>query len=148
MLRRALLIGLLSSMALPSRAGEEKEPPKAPPPYFKVETRGKLRIEKGTPGSFEPLKLVKQPVRATVFASGIGMALDLGDDKELAALAKKLDGKAVLIVGELVRAAEKELSGYPSREFEPRIAVEPPHSRHPRVRFVDYIKVTSLKLAE
>ena len=58
------------------------------------------------------------------------MYLAFGDNKELAALAKDLDGKAVLISGELRRAYEGPISGL----FPPR--------------FDDYIQVSGLKAAD
>ena len=88
-----VVIGLLGSMVLPSRAGDEKQPLKAPPAYFKVEVRGTVRVTKDPPGAFEPLKLASQSVNATIESSGVRMSLDFGENKDLAALAKTLDGK-------------------------------------------------------
>jgi predicted FMN-binding regulatory protein PaiB len=126
----AALLALLSPMALPSWAGDKKEPPKAPTTYFKVEVRGTLRVTDKVEVVSATLaqELAKQPVNATI--TGWGVYLAFGDNKELAALAKKLDGKAVLIGGELRRAYEGPISGL----FPPR--------------FDDYIQVTALKAAE
>ena len=147
MRRFLLVIGLLCAMAFPSWA-QEKQPVKPPPPYFKVEIRGTLQLTKTVFGPIEPLKVANQPVKANIELSNVSMTLDFGDNKELAALAKTLDGKTVLLSGELRRAVEKELSGYPNLDFEPRLAVQPPLSKYPRLRFVDYVLVTSLKAAE
>lgn len=127
-----LVVGLVLSMARPSLADEKKEPPKAPPTYFKVEVRGKLRVadQEEVVSASLAQELAKQPVHATIVTSGIGMSLDFGDNKELAALAKKLDGKAILINGDLRRAYEGPISGL----FPPR--------------YDDYIQVTALKAAE
>jgi hypothetical protein len=145
---RILVIALLCPMALSSWAEEKKNPVKTPPTYFKVEIRGTLRVTKTASGRFEPLRLAKQPVKATIDLSNVSMRLDFGDDKNLAALAKKLDGKTVLVSGELLRAVEKDLSGYPSLDLEPRLAVQSPLSKYPRLWFVDYIQVTALKAVE
>jgi hypothetical protein len=143
-----LVIGLIGSMVLPSRASDDKQPLRALPTYFKVEIRGTMHVTKLASGAFEPLKLASQPVHATIETSGVSMRLDLGEDKELVALAKKLHGKTVLISGELHRAVDKELSGYPNLELEQRPTAGPPLANHPRLRFVDYIHVTALKTAE
>ena len=143
-----LMIGVLWAIAPPDLAGDEKQPSKVLPAYFKVEIQGTLRVRKTEFGRFEPLKLANQLVMANIETSGVSMSLDFGEDKELAALAKTLHGKTVLISGELRRAVEKELSGYPSQlEREPPTA-GPPRSIHPRLWFVDYIHVTALKSAE
>jgi hypothetical protein len=125
-----LVLGLLAT-ALPSRAQDKKEPPKAQATYFKVEVRGTLRLAEKVEVVSETLRqeLAKQPVNATTAPSGMSMYLLFGDEK-LAALAKKVDGKAVLISGELRRAYEGPISGL----FPPR--------------FDDYIYVTALKAAE
>jgi hypothetical protein len=125
-----LVLGLLAT-ALPSRAQDKKEPPKAQATYFKVEVRGTLRLAEKVEVVSETLRqeLAKQPVNATTAPSGMSMYLLFGDEK-LAALAKKVDGKAVLISGELRRAYEGPISGL----FPPR--------------FDDYIYVTALKVAE
>src|SRR5947199_4772432 len=128
-----LVIGLLCSTALPSWA-QDKKPPA---PYFKLEIRGTLRVAKIAFGRFEPVKLVKQAAKGTIEASGVVMRLDFGEDKELAALAKTLDGKTVLVRGELRRATGKELTGYSPLDREPHLAVQPPHSKYPRLRFID-----------
>jgi hypothetical protein len=127
-----LVLGLLLSMALPSWADAKKEPPKSPTGYFKVEVRGTLRVADKVEVVSATLaqELAKQPVNATIAISGMAMHLAFGDNKELAALVKKLDGKAVLITGELRRAYEGPISG-----------LYPP-------RFDDYIQVTTLKAAE
>src|SRR5262245_41266593 len=126
-----LVLGVLLATAVPSRAQDKKEPPKVPATYFKVEVRGTLRLADKVEVVSETLRqeLTKQPVNATNAPSGMGMYLLFGDEK-LAALAKKLDGKAVLISGELRRAYEGPISGL----FPPR--------------FDDYIYVTALKAAE
>src|SRR5262245_43011284 len=85
-----LVIGLLCSSTLPSWAQEKKQPAKGPADYFKVEIRGKLRIVEG-----------RQELVSSHWidfsATALGTALIFGDNKDLAALAKKLDGKTVLI---------------------------------------------------
>lgn len=126
-----LLLGLFLGTALLSWADDKKEPPKAAPTYFKVEVRGTLRVVKKVEVVSDGLRkeLAKQPVNATVAPSGMGMYLLFGDEK-LAELAKKLDGKAVLISGELRRAYEGPISGF----FPPW--------------FDDYIHVTALKETE
>jgi hypothetical protein len=127
-----LMLALLCSMANPSWADDKKEPAKAPPTHFKVEIRGTLRVAGKVEGVSATLaqELAKQPVNATVATSGLAMYLAFGDNKELAALAKKFDGKSVLITGELRRAYEGPISGL----FPPR--------------FDDYIQVTTMKAAE
>jgi hypothetical protein len=126
------VLGLLLTMALPSWADAKKEPSKSPTGFFKVEIRGTLRVVDTAEVVSATLaqKLAKQPVNATIATSGMAMHLAFGDNKELAALVKKLDGKAVLITGELRRAYEGSISG-----------LCPP-------RFDDYIEVTTLKAAE
>jgi hypothetical protein len=126
-----LVLGLLFATALPARADDKEEPPKATPTYFKVEVRGTLRLAEKLDVVSETLRqeLAKQSVNATIAPSGMGMYLRFSDEK-LAALAKKLDAKAVLISGELRRAYEGPISGF----FPPR--------------FDDYIYVTALKAAE
>jgi hypothetical protein len=127
-----LALALLVSMALPSSAGDRKEPPRAPSTSIKVEVRGALRVmEKADVVSAALARqLAKQPVKATVTASGMVLHLAFGDDGKLADLARTLDGKAVLITGELRRAYEGPISG-----------LDPP-------RFDDYIQVTGLKAAD
>src|SRR4051812_4125191 len=97
--RVALLAGILTVggtlLAPPSGAGEKKESKKAPPHYLKLEVCGELRI--GGRGedvlSGELIEaLGKQGVNATVVVGGISMGLIFGENKELAALAKTLDG--------------------------------------------------------
>jgi hypothetical protein len=126
-----LVLGLLSATALPCWAEDKKEAPKGRPTYFKVEVRGTLRLADKVEVVSETLRqeLAKQPVNATIAPSGMGMYLRFSHEK-LAALAKKLDRKAILISGELRRAYEGPISG-----------VFPP-------RFDDYIYVTALKAAE
>jgi len=126
------VFGLVLSMAVPSLADDKKEPPKAPPTYFKVEVRGTLRVADQAEVVSASLaqELAKQSVHATIVTSGMGMSLAFGDNKELAALAKKLDGKAVLISGDLRRAYEGPISGL----FPPR--------------YDDFIQVTALKAAD
>jgi hypothetical protein len=132
MRRFVLGLGLLLSVALPSRADDAKAPPKAPPAYFKVEVRGTLRVVEKVELVSDTLRkgLAGQLVNATVTTPGVVLYLAFGDNKELATLAKKLDGKAVLIRGELRRAYEGPISG-----------LYPP-------RFDDYVYVTALKAAE
>jgi len=127
-----LALGLPFVMALVSWADDKKEPPKPAPTYFKVEVRGTLRVAEKVEVVSGTLaqELAKQPVNATITRPGMVMYLAFGDNKELAALAKKLDGKAVLITGELRRAYEGPISGL----FPPR--------------FDDYIQATTLKAAE
>jgi len=127
-----LVLGLLLATALSSWADDKKEPPKAPPTYFKVKVRGTLRLAEKAEVVSDTLRkeLAEQPVNATITTSGMVMYLAFGDKKELAAFAKKLDGKAVQISGELRRAYEGPISGL----FPPR--------------FDDYIDVTALKAAE
>jgi hypothetical protein len=129
-LATAALLGLLSPQALPTWADDKKGPPKAPTASFKVEVRGTLRVTDKVEVVSATLaqELAKQPVNATL--TGWGMHLAFGGNKELAALAKKLDGKAVVITGHLQRAYEGPISGL----FPPR--------------FDDYIRVTALKAAE
>jgi len=57
------------------------------------------------------------------------MRLAFSEDKELADLAKKLDGKTVIVSGSLARVPAE------------RIAVKP-------TNYLSYIKVTELKAAE
>jgi hypothetical protein len=118
-------------MTLPSWADDNKEPVKTPPTYFKVEVRGTLRLAEKVDVVSEVLRqeLAKQSANATIAPSGRGMCLRFSDEK-LTALAKKLEGKAVLISGELRRAYEGPISGL----FPPR--------------FDDYIYVTGMKVAE
>jgi hypothetical protein len=125
-------LGVLLSAALPSWAGDKKEPAKAPATYFKVETRGTLHVADKVEVIYPTLarELEKQPVKASITSAGMTMYLAFGDNKELAALAKKLEGKTVLVSGELRRAYEGPISG-----------LCPP-------RFDDYIQVTALKAAD
>src|SRR5262245_24915947 len=113
-MRRFLLaLGLLVSMTLPSGAVEKKEPPKAPSTSIKVEVRGPLRLvaKAEVVSAVLARQLAKQPVKATVTASGLLLHLAFGDDRKLADLARSLDGKAVVITGELRRAYEGPISG-------------------------------------
>ena len=128
MRRFMLVIGLLSVMALPSWA-DEKQPAKAPAAYFKVEIRGTLQVGGAGNGDWFELAMADQPVKATVVTSGMSTPLTFGDNKKLAALAKTLEGKTVLIGGDLRRASDRH------------IAVQP-------TRFVYYVQVNTLKAAE
>jgi hypothetical protein len=123
-MRIAIVVVLLGS--IPSLA-EDNTQPKAPAAYIKVEMRGKLRIVE----SVEPLwseAAIRSKVKATVEVPGMALPLAI-DDKDLAALAKKLDGKTVLVVG------------YLSRAFDPHITVQP-------TQFIYYARVTELKAVE
>jgi hypothetical protein len=142
-----VVFGLFGASALPSGAQDKQPPGQSPPAYFKVEVRGTVRVAKA-PGSFEPRELTTQPVWASIRTPGATMGLDFGGNKELAALARTLDGKTVLVGGELRRAVGTELSGYPDLDVDQRPTAGPPLSTHPRLRFVDYIRVTTLKAAE
>jgi len=125
MRRLVLVVGLLCSTVLPARSDDKKEPPKAPPDYCKVEVRGKLGVaDTADELSLDVPEMAKQPVQMTIR----GMRLAFGDDKDLAALAKKLDGKTVVVTGEL-------------GQWSPRTA-----ARSPVV--VSYIRVTTLKAAD
>jgi hypothetical protein len=116
-----LVVGLLCSMAIPSSAQDKKQPAKPPAPYFKVEIRGKLSVVEGGQELVDPQGI---GFSATVLGTG----LVFGDNKELAALAKKMDGKTVLINGTLEKWA-------------PLTAVRPSH-------YITYVRVTALKAAE
>jgi hypothetical protein len=116
-----LMIGLLCSIALPSWAQDKKQPVKAPADYFKVEIRGTLRVVKGRQ---ELVSTQGLEFNATILGTG----LIFGDNKDLAALAKKLDGKTVLISGDL-RTWSQLTAGPPSH-------------------YVHYVQVTALKTAE
>jgi len=93
--------------------------------YIKVEIRGKLRVTDKQQVALEIEELAKEPVYASVH----DMRLAFGEDKELADLAKKLDGKTVIVSGSLARVPAE------------RIAVKP-------TNYLSYIKVTELKAAE
>jgi hypothetical protein len=98
--------------------------PKAVSDYIKVEIRGKLRTtDLGDILLIEDL--ANQPVNITIQ----DMPLAFGGDKVLAALAKKLDGRTVVVYGNLARAAAE------------RIAIQPKH-------YLSYVRVTALKEAE
>lgn len=125
MRRLVLAVGLLCATALPARLADQVQPPKAPPDYFRVELRGKLGVAETADGlALDVPEMAKQPAQVSVH----GMRLAFGDDKDLAALAKKLDGKTVVVTGEL-------------GQWSPRTA-----ARSPVV--VSYIRVTTLKAAE
>jgi hypothetical protein len=128
MSRRILFLGVVAGLLAVGMgtADDPKPPVKAPAAYFKVEIRGTLQLKDQFEGiTLDPEELVNQPVKSTIH----GMPLALGEDKELAALAKKLGGKTVLVNGDLTRVAGQ------------RIAVQPTH-------YVYYVKVTALKAAE
>lgn len=111
--------------------GQEKKEPKKTPPHFKVDVRGELRItERGEEIQSGALMqaLGKQKVYANVVVHSIRMGLIFGENKELAVLAQKLDGKTVVITGHLLRFS--------------------PDTAGPPTQFFNYIQVTSLKAAE
>jgi hypothetical protein len=116
-----LMLGLLSSFSYSSWAGDEKQPKKAPSDYIKVEIRGRLNI-----GADQQELVDRQALQfgATI----LDMGLIFGENKELAALAKKLDGKTALVNGYL-------------RRWAPLTAGPPTH-------YVSYVEVTALKAAE
>jgi hypothetical protein len=115
-----LVMGLVGSLAMRLQA-EEKQPAKPPADYCNVELRGTLEI---SPNGGELVD-----VQGIAFsATAGGHNLIFGENKELAAAAKKLDGKKVLI------------NGHP-RTWSPLSAVAP-------TTFIPYIEVTAIKAAD
>jgi hypothetical protein len=109
------------------RGADEKSPEKPSADYIKVEMRGELRI---LPRDMDQAVRVRVVVRA---ASGLGAKqydLDFRADKALCNSAQKLDGKVVLIGGELVTIYDFVQSA--TRPYPPR----------------DVIRVKTLKAAE
>jgi hypothetical protein len=94
---------------------------KAASDYIKVEIRGKLQVV----GDKQEL-VDRQAIQFN--ATILDMGLVFGDNKELAALAKKLNGKTVLINGYLRRWSQ--------------LTAGPP------THYVHYVQVTALKAAE
>jgi hypothetical protein len=123
-MRLAIVVVLLAS--IPSLA-QNKAQNKAPPAYIKVEMRGTLRIvELLEPPWFEAA--IQSKVKATVEVPGMALPLAV-EDEDLVALAKKLGGKTVLVVGYLGRASDRHITVQPTQ-------------------FVYYVRVTELKAAE
>ena len=120
-MRFMLMLGLLCSHCVPSWAGDKKQPGKAPSDYFKVEIRGTLRV---VADGQELMDRQGIEFNATILGTGLIFA----ENKELAALAKKLDGKTVLINGYLRRWSQ--------------LTAGPP------THYVHYVEVTALKAAE
>jgi hypothetical protein len=116
-----LVIGSLCASTLPAWAQEKKQSVKPPADYFKVEIRGTLRVMEGR---HELVSTQALEFTALVLDTG----LIFGDDKDLVALAKNLDGKKVIISGHL-RKWSKLTAGPPTQ-------------------FVHYVQVTALKAAE
>jgi hypothetical protein len=116
-----LMLGLFCSLSVPSWAGDKKEPEKAPSNYIKVEIRGTLQV---VADSQELVDRQGIHFNATI----LNMGLVFGENKELAALAKKLDGKTVMINGNLRRWSQ--------------LTAGPP------THYVHYVQVTALKAAE
>ena len=115
-----LILGLLCSLSLTIWAGDKKQPGKAQSDYFKVEIRGSLKM-------VADAELVdRQKIQFS--ATALGTGLIFGEDNELAALAKNLDGKTVLINGHLRRWSQ--------------LTAGPP------THYVHYVQVTALKEAE
>jgi hypothetical protein len=118
--RVILAIVLLCFLTLPARAAEA--PPAAKPPanYFRVEIRGTLKI------AGDGHELVD--LQGIAFAANVlGTGLVFGDNRDLLARAKTLDGKKVLIRGDLQR-------------WSPLTAGPPTH-------YVTYVAVTALEAA-
>jgi hypothetical protein len=121
MRRFILMFGLFASLAVSTSAGDKNKPAKAPSDYIKVEIRGTLQI---LANEHELVHVQGLEFTATILGTG----LIFGDNKELAALSKKLDGKTVLINGYLRRWS--------------RLTAGPP------THYVHYVEVTALKAAE
>ncbi len=111
-----LMVGLLGLFALPLQAEEKK-----PAEYCKVEIRGTLH--------FDSEKDELLHIQAIGFrARAAGKNLMFGENKELVALAKKLNGKTVLIHGHL--------------------GIWSPLTAGPPKEHVPYIQVTDIKAAD
>jgi uncharacterized protein (TIGR03067 family) len=99
--------------------------------YFKVNIRGTLRVKNEPPKTGAP-ELDKQPFSATIQGNRVTLPLFFGGDEKLLAAARKLDGKTVVLSGEMSRFIGGTISGLDERP----------------ALLVDYVKVTTLQAAE
>ena len=99
--------------------------------YFKVQIRGTVRVKGGPPKTGVP-ELDNQPFSATIHGNSLTPHLFFGGDEQLLATARKLDGKPVVLNGEMRRFIGGTISGLDERP--------PP--------LVYYVKVTTLQAVE
>lgn len=111
-----LVVCAVLGFVTPGQGADEKAPQTPIADYIKVEMRGKLRV---LPRDKDEAVRAQMVVRA---ATGLGEKrydLELPADKALREAAQKLDGKAVLITGELVTVYDFVQSAthpYPPRD--------------------------------
>ena len=99
--------------------------------YFKVKIRGTLRVKNEPPKTGAP-ELDKQPFSAAVQGNRVTPHLFFGGDEKLLAAARKLDGKTVVLSGEMSRFIGGTISGLDERP----------------ALLVDCVKVTTLQAVE
>jgi hypothetical protein len=99
--------------------------------YFKVKIRGTLRVTGEPPKTGAP-ELDKQPFSTTIHGNSLTLHLFFGGDEKLLGTARKLDGKTIVLSGEMRRFIGGTISGLDERQ--------PP--------LVYYVKVTTLQAVE